>query len=235
MRQKPLFKGREAQKGDGEMPQELPWYMTLEISGNDGEEEGNDSESEEEEESESEEEESGDEAKPDVEGLKSALSKERKGRREAERELRKERRVKQEQQQTKDQEQDEVKRIQAERDTERSKSEKLAERLANVAVDSAIMRYAGDQFADMDDVLKLINRTDIDVDQDDEDPSSVNIDEDTVKEAIKSLAKAKPHLLKVTGEGGSATGSAFGGGNKSGKKDALSEEAIMAQYPALRN
>ena len=237
MRQRPLFKGREAQKGDGEMPQELPWYMTLEISGNDEETEGSDeSESEEEsEEEESEEETSGDEDRPDVEGLKSALAKERKSRREAERELKKQRRTQLEQQQSKDQEQDEVKRIQAERDTERSKSEKLAERLQNVAVDSAIMKYAGDQFADLDDVLKLIDRVDIDVDQDDEDPSSVTVDDESVKDAVKKLAKSKPHLLKVTPEGGNRTGSEFGGGTKSGKKDALSEEALMAQYPALRN
>jgi hypothetical protein len=237
MRQRPLFKGREAQKGDGEMPQELPWYMTLEIIGFDEEQEGNDdSESEEEsEEEESEEEESGDGDKPDVEGLKSALTKERKSRREAERELRKHKRTQQEQQQNKDQEQDEVKKIQAERDSERSKSEKLAVRLQNVAVDNLIMRYAGDQFADLDDVLQLINRDDIDVDQDDEDPADITVDEDTVKDAVKKLAKAKPHLLKVKSEGGEGTGSQFGGGkNNGGKGDPLSEEVLMARYPAIQ-
>ena len=235
MRQRPLFKGREAQKGDGEMPHELPWYMNLEIIGYEGEGEGNDEgESEEEsEEEESEEESGGDEEKPDVEGLKSALAKERKSRREAERELRKERRTKQEQQQNKDEEQNEVKRIQAERDTERSKSEKLAVRLQNVAVDNLIMRYAGTQFADLDDVLKLIDRNDIDVDQDDEDPADITVDEDTVKDAVKKLAKAKPHLLKVTSEGDS-TGSQFGGGKNGGKGDPLSEEVLMARYPAIQ-
>lgn len=220
------------------MPHELPWYMTLEISGNEGEEEGNDdseSEGESEEESDEETEDkstSGDDDKPDVEGLKSALAKERKMKREAERELRKIRRTQQETQQNKDEEQTEVKKIQAERDSERSKSEKLAERLRNVAVDNLIMRYAGDQFADLDDVLKLINRSDIDVEQDDEDPSDVLVDDDTVKDAVKKLAKSKPHLLKITSEGGGKTGSEFGGGKK--QDDALSEEALMARYPAIR-
>jgi hypothetical protein len=228
----PLFKGREAQKGDGEMPQELPWYMTLTISGNDGEDEGNDDSESEEEESESEDEEGGDDDKPDVEGLKSALAKERKSRREAERELRKQKRTQQEQQHSKDEEQTEVKKIQAERDTERSKSEKLAVRLSNVAVDNLIMRYAGDQFADLDDVLKLIDRADIDVDQDDEDPADITVDEETVQAAVKKLAKAKPHLLKLTSEGGK-TGSAFGGGKKSDNGE-LTEEMLMARYPAIQ-
>jgi hypothetical protein len=230
-----LFKGREAQKGDGEMPQELPWYMLLTIEGseqNEGEESNSESSEEEENETE-EEEESGEEEKPDVEGLKSALTKERKARREAERELRKEKRAKQDQQQTKDEENSEVKQTKAQLDAERLKSVKLAERLQTTAVDNLIMRYAGDQFADLDDVLKLINRADIDVDQDDENPADITIDEDTVKDAVKRLAKSKPHLLKITGEG-RGTGSEFGGSRNNKSDDALSEEVLMARYPAIR-
>jgi hypothetical protein len=215
------------------MPQETPWYLDLVIAGSDeGEEEGSEEESEGEE-SEEESEEGGEEEKPDVEGLKSALQKERKSRREAERALRQAKRVQQEQQQNKDQEASEVEVAKAETAKERSKSEKLATRLRDTAVDNLILKYAGDQFADLDDVLKLIDREQIDVDQDEDDPADVSIDEDSVKDAVKRLAKSKPHLLKIVGEGGDRTGSEFGG-RKKGQDDALSEEVLMARYPALR-
>jgi|SRR5215471_9147442 len=214
------------------MPEETPWYLELVIAGSDdGEEEGSEEESEEESDEESEEE--GEEEKPDVDGLKSALKKERQGRREAERELRKHRREQAQQQQNKDQEASEVEQAKAETAKERSKSEKLALRLRDTAVDNLILKYAGDQFADLDDVLKLIDREQIDVDQDEDDPADVQVDEDSVKDAVRKLSKSKPHLLKVTGEGGSRTGSEFGGGKK-GPDDALSEEALSARYPALR-
>jgi hypothetical protein len=215
------------------MPQELPWYLSLVIAGNDEDGDEGEEESEEEsedEESEEESEEEGGNKERDVEGLKSALAKERKGRREAERELRKERRAKTQQQQNKDNEASELDLAKAETQAERSKSEKLATRLKDTAVDNLIMRFAGDQFADLDDVLKLIDRSEIDVDQDDEDPSDVDVDEDSVKEAVKALAKSKPHLLKVTGEG-EATGSQFGGRKKGGEK--FDEEYLKNTYPAL--
>jgi len=214
------------------MPEETPWYLLLNIAGSDEEEQNNSESEEESEEEESEEEESGEEEKPDVEGLKSALQKERKSRREAERELRKERRAKTEQQQNKEQEASEAEQARAETAKERTKSERLATRLRDTAVDNLILKYAGDQFADLDDVLKLIDREQIDVDQDEDDPADVQVDQDTVKDAVKKLAKSKPHLLKVTGEGGNRTGSQFGGGNKGG--DGLDEETLMARYPALR-
>jgi hypothetical protein len=218
------------------MPQELPWYMNLVIAGNDDEgEESGESESEEEsEEEESEEEgEDGKEKPPDVEGLKSALTKERRSRREAERDNRRLKREAAEKQQNKDEEASEVELAKAETAKERTKSEKLAMRLRDTAVDNLILKYAGDQFADLDDVLKLIDREQIDVDQDDEDPADVVVDQDTVRDAVKKLAKSKPHLLKITGEGGEGTGSQFGG-RKKGSDDALNEEALMARYPALR-
>jgi len=216
------------------MPQVLPWYTNLIIAGNDEEgegEEGEESESDEESEEESEEGEGSGEEKPDVDGLKSALSKERKGRREAERELRKLKRTQDEHQQTKDEESSEVKKTQAQLEAERTKSVKLADRLQQTAVDNLILRFAGTQFADTDDVLKLIDRADIDVDQDEDDPSDITIDEDTVKDAVKKLAKAKPHLLKIEGENGE-TGGQFGGRKKTG--DEMSEEALMARYPAIQ-
>lgn len=216
------------------MPHELPWYMNLVIAGNDDDDQGNgESESEEESEEEESEEEEGGEEKPNVEGLKSALQKERKDRREAQRELRKVRRAQEEQQQNKDDQASEADVARAETAKERTKSERLATRLRDTAVDNLILKYSGDQFADLDDVLKLIDRELIDVDQDEDDPADVSVDEDSVKDAVKKLAKSKPHLLKVVGEGGERTGSEFGG-RKKGSDDALSEETLMARYPALR-
>ena len=54
---------------------------------------------------------------------------------------------------------------------------------------------------------------------------------DNSTDALKALAKAKPHLLVAEGEG-TKSASKFGGGQKS--QDQLDEEALMAKYPALR-
>lgn len=212
------------------MPQELPWYLALGVIGFD--DEGGDSEDNDSEEEESEEEESDDsgdqEGQRDNTALLSALRKERKDRRLAERELKK---LQRERKDADDQEQADSKQLKEERDTERSKSEKLAKRLRDNELDNRIMRFAGDQFADLEDVLKLLDRSNIDVDQDDDDPSDIDIDDAQVKAAVSALAKTKPHLLKVQGED-TKTGGQFGGGKKG--KEGLEEEHLKSLYPALR-
>ena len=72
----------------------------------------------------------------------------------------------------------------------------------------------------------------IDIDQDEDDPSDVEVDENQLEQALKKLAKAKPHLLGDGSSSGTPTGSKFNGSSKGGKK--LDEESLKAVYPALR-
>lgn len=124
--------------------------------------------------------------------------------------------------------------IKAEQDREQ-KGVRLAQRLQKQAIDNLVIRLAPQyKFADVDDAVKLIDRELIDVDQDEDDPADVEVDEASVKDALKELAKKKKHLLVDTkGAGGSAngrTGSTFSGKKK---KDKLSDEALRKRYPAL--
>src|SRR5690606_17927203 len=117
------------------------------------------------------------------------------------------------------------------------KATKLAAKLLTNAVDTAIIKVGTAlKFRDLDDALKLVDRSEIDVEQDEDDPSDVEIDTKTVEAALKALAKAKPHLLIPDGDGdegsGEKSGSKFGGSRKS--KDDLDEERLRELYPALR-
>ena len=166
------------------------------------------------------------------EGLKSALTKERKERRRLERENK---RLAKAQKDREDAEKDDATKAKDEAAAEKTKSAKLANRLRDTALDNSIIKLAnGMNFADIDDALKLIDRDDIDIDQDEDDPSDIEIDEKTVKEALEALAKRKPHLLKS--ENGERkppkSGSKTGGGEKT--KEQLDDEALAARYPALR-
>lgn len=162
-------------------------------------------------------------------GLKSALRKERQERRRLEKELKAFQKFKEEQE-SKDKSDTEKAKDEATKAKE--KAERLAARLRVNAVDNEIIK-AGTKlkFRDLDDALKLINRDDIEVEQDEDDPSDVQVDAKSVEDALKALAKAKPHLLVAEGEG-TKSGSKFGGGQKS--QEQLDEEALMARYPALR-
>lgn len=112
-----------------------------------------------------------------------------------------------------------------------SKAQKLAERLRVTAVDNAIIKLGGKlKFRDIDDALKLVNRDNIDVEQDEDDPSDIQIDDASVETALKELAKKKPHLIIAEGQG-EASGSKFGGGRKSQKE--LDDETLKENYKAF--
>jgi hypothetical protein len=199
--------------------------------GDDEDDEGGEETDTGDEEDESEDESGEEEKKPDenVSGLKSALRKERMRAKKAERELKKLQNGKADQD-TKDQ--SEKDKALKERDAALTKSEKLAQRLLKTEMESAIIKAAGKHnFRDLDDVLKLVDREQIEVDQDDDDPSTIEIDDDSVKSAVKKLADDKPHLLVADGDG-EPSGSKFGGRKKS--KDPLSEEVLKERYSALR-
>lgn len=119
-----------------------------------------------------------------------------------------------------------------ERDELRGKNQKLADRLRDTAVDGAIVRLATKmKFRDLDDAIALVNRDDFDIDQDEDDPSDIDIDEKSIEAALKQLAEKKPHLLVADGED-EVSGSKFGG-KKQKDKDGLTDDILKERYPAL--
>jgi hypothetical protein len=213
-------------------------------------EEEDDEDSEDEEEDEDEEDEEEDDKKKKskskkaqeqekVDGLKSALRKERTARREADKErkrLQRELDARGEVEGKKDKKDEKSQAKKAEEDrAQQEKGEKLAAKLATNAVDTAIIKAAGGskmpQFADVEDVLQLINRDEIDWEQDEDEPDDVKVDADTVVDAIKALAKKKPHLLLTEKQRKQRTASKFGGSKKTAKGQ--TEEALRKKYPAL--
>lgn len=217
-----------------------PWWLSLGLTGFEGEEDSNDEDEGEEEESEEEEDDSESqedndegadedeeqEEDPNTSGLKSALRKERMARKKAERELK---RLKSQSSKGTEKEPEEEEDTSA-LEAERSKGERLAQRLRDQAIDMVIQKYAKD-FKDTDDAIRFINRADIEVDQDDDDPSEIEVDIDSVKDAVKALAKKKAYLLKTESER-AKSGSKFGGKKKNTNEP--TDEALRQKYSALR-
>lgn len=171
----------------------------------------------------------GDGKNEDNTGLKSALQKERKAAKEAQRELRKAQ-ARLEELDAKDKSETDKAKDDAAKAS--AKAEKLAARLRSTAVDNVVIKLGGKlKFRDIDDALQLVNRGEIEVDQDDEDPSDITVDEASVKAALEKLAKNKPHLIGADGQN-EPSGSKFNGKKKSDKE--ADEEALAAKYPALR-
>lgn len=195
-------------------------------------------------EEENEEEDSGDTDDSDkptggnIEGLRSALRKERLARRKAEKDGAALRRA---QQELADKDKTEVERLTGQVTTAADRVTKLASALRANAVNAAIVRAAstsGFTPRDMDDVLALIDRSDFDVDQDEDDPSKVTIDQDTISAAMKNLKKKKPHLFKADADeddedDSGASGSKVGSRGRRGK-GSVDEDALKDKYPALK-
>lgn len=134
----------------------------------------------------------------------------------------------------------------------KARSDSLAGKLLDNAIETLVLRVASAKefnFADPSDAAAFIKRKDIEVDQDDEDPTDIEIDETSVKKALRTLAKQKPHLLKPKSkkdedeeeeegedeeeeEPSRRTTSKFGGRRKKGKQ--LDEAKLKEKYPALR-
>lgn len=161
-------------------------------------------------------------------GLKSALRKERQARRDLEKQLKAAKKF-QDDAEAKDKTETDKAKDEATKASD--KAVKLAAKLRETAINNEIIK-AGTKlkFRDLDDALKLVDMDDIEVDQDDDDPSDISVDATSVEAALKKLAKAKPHLLVAEGSG-EKTGSKFAGGQKS--QETLDEEALKSRYPAL--
>lgn len=177
---------------------------------------------------EKEEEEEEEEKAANTDGLKSALAKERKAAKEAQKALRAAQKRLDELDAATKSETDQAKDKAA---RESATAQKLATRLRDMAIDNAIIKLGGKlKFRDMDDALKLLDRTAIEVDQDPEAPETVEVDEASVTAALKKLAAAKPHLIIADGQE-ERSGSKFGGPKKSAKE--VDDDALRAKYPAL--
>lgn len=78
--------------------------------------------------------------------------------------------------------------------TERDKNVALSKRIADQALHTAILQAATAQkFIDPEDALAVASS--LEVDQDPDDPTSVEVDKALVLSEIKALAKRKPHLV----------------------------------------
>jgi len=207
----------------------VPWYLRDVLVGyedDSGSESSDESSEEEEEEGEEEEEEEGEEGeKPptqeDIERINRALRAERKLRRQAEKDLKALQKTSSETSDNSNKETEQAKQREA---AETQKSERLAARFLDTALEGSIVKAATKlKFRDVDDAVTQINRDDIDWDQDEDDPSKVTIDGESVTAAVKALAKKKPYLLATeNGAGGGASGGQFGGAS-SNKPEGLTE------------
>ena len=112
---------------------------------------------------------------------------------------------------------------------------KLAEGYLTSRVEAAVMAEARAQKAiapeDVYAVLSAKKFEGIDIDQDPDDPSKVEIDNEELKAAVKNLLKTRPHWVQAPGDG-QPSGSRFAPGSKN--KEKLDQEALKDAYPALR-
>lgn len=168
-------------------------------------------------------------AEEDTAGLKSALQKERADRKAMEKKLQA---FEKAQQEKADAEKTEIERLTDQGSRSTAKLQKLAEGFRTTKVEAAIIKAASDaKFTDPTDALRKEVLDAIGVEQDEDDPTQVTVDEATVLAAIKKLAKDKPHYLGATKKVLPPSGSKFGGNQA--PQQQTQEQALRAQYPAL--
>jgi hypothetical protein len=172
----------------------------------------------------------------DVSGLKSALEKERNEKKALDKELKAYRKKEEERTAA---EKTEIERATDTAAKEAARVQKLAAGFRNNAVNSAILKAAANaKFLDPSDALRTEVIEAIGVEQDEDDPSQVTIDEKSVVAAVKALATSKKHYV-ASGDGSQQqqkqapkSGSSFGGGAPQSNLTA-DEQALAKRYPAL--
>lgn len=114
-----------------------------------------------------------------------------------------------------------------------ARAEKLAAGLLQRDINATIEKVARElKFLDPDDAISGVDRTLIESDQDDEDPTDILVNEETVRTAVKALAAKKPHFIRTGTDDGGATGSPFGGRKGGSKKS--TDDTLRDLYPALQ-
>lgn len=168
--------------------------------------------------------------------LRSALRKERAARREAEKKAPKSKKPKGRQSPAQEDEDD--------ADTEQLKQQaaRLAQRLRTQEIEKVVSRAARKMgFVDEEDAVRLIDEGELDIEQDDEDPTRVRIDADSIKDALEKLKEEKPHLIRQPDdeedeededEGEKPRVSKFN--KKKGSRQQLTDEELRKRYPGLR-
>ena len=100
-----------------------------------------------------------------------------------------------------------------------------------VGVAKAIEDEAKKQkFIDPSDAINGVDRSKLVYDQDDEDPTDIDIDLTSVVAEVKRLAASKPHFITRGTDDGEPSGSGFGGSKKQKKS---SEDQMRELYPSL--
>jgi len=169
----------------------------------------------------------------DAAGLKSALQKERADRKALDKELKALRAAKQT---ADDAEKTEIQRLTDSSTATTAKLEKLAAGFRANALETAVLRAAGAlKFRDATDALRTEVFSAIGLEQDEDDPTKVTIDEASVTAAVKALAKNKPHYLGTPDRTSAPkSGSQFGGSSNGQGSEASAKATLAAKYPALR-
>lgn len=166
--------------------------------------------------------------KEDNSGLKSALQKERSARKSLERELRK---LQSAEEDRANADKSEVERAKAAEQKQTERVQALATRLRDTALENAITKAAtAAKFRDPSDAMALISRSDITIDQDEDNPADIEIDEKSVARAVAALAAKKPHLVLADGDE-LPSGGKFNGSRKDSKQ--TDEEALKTKYPSI--
>lgn len=105
---------------------------------------------------------------------------------------------------------------------------RLAAKLRDAAIDQVILEVATKaKFLDPGDAVKLISRKDIEFDQDEDDPTEIEIDRESVEDAVKELARKKKHLINRGGSGQGKTGSRVG--SRKGRGE-LNDDALRKKF-----
>lgn len=215
---------------------ELPhWLQGLVIVGREededkGNEEENSEEDQDDENNDDEGDKSSEEGTPEerMAALEQALEKERRLRRQAERDARKAKKATKAPEQKKA-EDDEVQKRLTEAET---RTARLAQGFLDSRVEAAVLAEARKQgFIDPTDALINDVLKEVDADQDDEDPTDVEVDQDSVVDAVKALARKKQHLV---GKGTSTVKSGGKFRGKGGEDKGASDAALTEHYPSLR-
>jgi hypothetical protein len=228
-----------------------PWWLTLDAivgfedddsddDGDDGEEETDDDDESEnqsddsdgddgdEDEEDDEDDESKNVTQKDIRNLKKALRSERMARKKFERENK---RMKAAARKNGNGQKDSDDKKDDEKEEAKGPSERevrLAARLRDQEIDRVVAKVATRlKFVDPDDAVRLINRRDLDVNQDDEDPTVVDVDEEGVEDILRTIAKKKKYLV---GQKVSTTksGSKMSGGKKG--NPGASDDDLKSKY-----
>ena len=112
-----------------------------------------------------------------------------------------------------------------------SRTEKLAAGLLSRDLNKAIEDEAKKQnFIDPSDAINGVDRLKLVYDQDDEDPTDIDIDLASVVAEVKRLAARKPHFISRGTDDWEPSGSGFGGSKRQKKN---SEDQMRELYPSL--